>query len=291
MPGKSLVPIVVAVVAASAAVILVVRQYETPSRMRHAAAPASLIENVDARAHTDAGAPAPVSAAREPAPTPEELDRQLQLSPPDARDRVLAALLPSMMAADPQAVARYAELQTDAPLRELLLRQVAQLWGNLAADDAAAWAESLPDADERDAAITDVALGLALTNPARAVELRERLGQGDAPDPALEGLAQQWASQDFHAALAWTEAQPAGVQRDRLMQRLLYVRAENGAPADAARIAAESLVGGKMKEETIATLARQWWSQDPAATGAWIQTLDARSAARARAEIPASGAP
>jgi hypothetical protein len=227
---------------------------------------------------------------RAPAATIEALEQALAVSDPARRDLVLARMLPAMIANDPQAVARFAERQTDPALRELLLRQLAQLWPAGNADAAVAWSQSLPDAGEREAAITDIALGLAPTNPSRAVALRERYGSGEVPDTTLEVLAQLWAAQDFDAALAWTNAQPSGMQRDRLLQRLAFERAQAGSPAQAAQIANEMLEG-KLKSDAIATIAQQWSLRDPDAARAWAAQLPRALQERAAAEINGAAEP
>jgi len=182
--------------------------------------------------------------------------------------------LPELVAEDPEAAARFAEMQTEPELRKLTIRQVAQLWGALNAERAVNWARSLPDAAERDSTFIDIANGLSSVDPARGVELREQFVAATRPDSALNNLVQQWAGYDFDAALAWTNARAPGAQRDDLLQRLIYVRAAAGDPAAAARLVTESSLSGEARTAAIASVAQEWTSRDGDAAQQWMQSLD-----------------
>jgi len=218
--------------------------------------------------------PRPDNSSSSKALTPAELEQRLAASDADSRDRVLEAALPAMVAKNPEEIARFAELQTDPRLRELLVRQIAQLWAKTDADRAMGWAMSLPDSPERVATLIDVSLTVAMTDPQRAVSLREPEVGNIEPDGVLEGLVQQWAQKDFDAALAWTNARPRNAQRDKLLQRLVYVRAASGAPDEAARMVDAAFADGSQKVEAIAIVAQQWTQVDPVAANAWLQGLD-----------------
>ena len=222
-----------------------------------------------------------IAPTYEPALTTTQLEQRLADSDPGERDLLLEAALPAMVAKNPEEIARFAELQAEPRLRELLVRQVAQLWAKTDADRAMAWVTSLPDSPERVATLIDVSLTVALTDPQRAVTLREPEVGNTEPDGVLEGLVQQWAQQDFDAALAWTNARPRNAQRDKLLQRLVFVRAANGAPDEAARMVDTAFEDGSQKVEAVAIVAQQWAQRDPVAANAWLQGLDdvtARSA-------------
>lgn len=202
---------------------------------------------------------APVAAqatSREATLTTTELESEIAASEAGARDLVLEAALPSMVANNAREIARFAELQTDPHLREIMFRHVAQLWAKIDADQAMAWARSVPDPSERDAALIDVSLSLASIDPQRAVTLREQeLGNVES-DGVLAGLVQQWAEKDFDAALAWTNGRPAGAQRDELVQRLAFVQATRGQTAQAADLARDSIHSPETRAEALATVAQ-----------------------------------
>jgi hypothetical protein len=175
---------------------------------------------------------------------------------------------------DPQAAARLAETQADPELRKLATHRLALLWGAQDPEHAVNWARSIPDAAERDATLIDIANGLSSVDPARGVDLREQFVAATQPDSALSNLVQQWATHDFDAALAWTNARAPGAQRDDLMQRLIYVRAAAGDPAAAARLVTESALTGEAKKAAVASVNQEWEQRDSTAAQEWRQTLD-----------------
>ncbi len=254
----------------------------SPSPAARSAAPAS--------AHASPGATARRASGPDTAAALTELERALAASDADHYDIVLAARLPMLIATDPGAAARFAELQTEPRLREQLVRQVAQLWAARDADAAIAWAESLPDSPERQATLIDVSLIVARGNPARAVQWREQSIGNSQADGVLEGLVQQWADRDFDAAMAWTSGRPRNAQRDHILQRLVYVRAAAGEPEAAARLADEAFMDGASKAEAVATIAHQWALRDRDAAARWAESLDPQLAARAMRELAAVAA-
>jgi hypothetical protein len=235
-----------------------------------------------------------LASLRLPAASPpriEDLERELAAADHGNRDLLLQKWLPDLVAQNPEAAARFAEMQIDPELRELAIRQVALLWGALDAERAVNWARSLSDAAERDSTLVDIANGLSSVDPARGVELREQFTISTQPDSALSNLVQQWASFDFDAALAWTNARAPGAQRDDLLQRLIYVRAAAGDPAAAARLVTESSLAGDARTAAIGSVAQEWATRDGAAALEWLRSLDRDSSAGAIAELAgASGA-
>jgi hypothetical protein len=267
--------IVTAGAIASAAAVYVARDGgRPPSDRTRSEVSLSVAPAADAPVFIEAASPrAAKDSLAETALTTAELDGRLAASEPGARDLVLQAALPAMVAKNPDEIARFAELQTDPQLRELLIRQIAQLWAKTDTDRAMAWARSLPDSPERVATLIDVSLAVALTDPPRAISLREPDVGNIEPDGVLDGLVQQWAEKDFDAAFAWTNARPQNAQRGKLLQRLVYVRAAGGAPDAAARLVEEAFEDGALKQEAIAIVAQQWTLADPVAAGAWLETL------------------
>jgi hypothetical protein len=246
--------------------------------------PSASSHSAQTTAHTLASLRRPAALA----PRIEDLERELSAVDRGARDLVLQKYLPEWVSRNPEAAARFAELQTDPGLRELAIRQVALLWGALDAERAVNWARALPDAAERDATLIDVANGLSSVDPARGVDLREQFTAAAQPDSALSNLVQQWAGYDFDAALAWTNARPPGAQRDDLLQRLIYVRAAAGDPAAAARLVTESSLAGDARTAAIASVAQEWANRDGAAALEWLRSLDRDSSAGAIAELSAA---
>ena len=233
--------------------------------------------------HTDDTVPVPTTFA---APlTIADLERQLAMSDPGARDLVLQDMLPALFAHDPERLARFAELQSDPALRELVIRQVALLWGAKDAERAVNWARALPDAAERDASMMDIANGLSSVDPGGAVQLREQFVGYARTDSALSNLVQQWAGFEFDAALAWTQARPPGLQRDDLLQRLIYVRAASGDPPAAAELVSVTSLSGEARIAAVASVTQEWVVQDRASAAEYLQTLDQDTSGRIRAAL------
>jgi hypothetical protein len=205
-----------------------------------------------------------------------ELEHRLAGLDRESRDLLLREELPALVASDPAAIARYAELQTDAPLREQLVRQVAQLWAKSDADRAMAWITSLPESPEREATLIDVTLAVAETDAPKAAALREATVGNIEPDGVLEAIAQRWAERDFDSALAWVDSRPRNLQQGKLLQRLAYVRAAAGSPEEAARMVEESFDSGPLKVEAADIVADQWSRTDPAAASDWLAGLKSR---------------
>jgi hypothetical protein len=214
----------------------------------------------------------------------DAVERALAESPRGRRDLVLSELLAKLVRLDAPAAARIAEREADGYLREVALRVVAQHWTQRDAAAAVSWAASLGDPEERDAALANMALELASRQPQLALQVLGRRSAFPSPDATLEGVVQQWATNDFAAAYAWAEAQPAAPERDALLERLVFARLEHN-PADAARIASTAFFGDAQRIDAISTIAHLWAARDPSAVREWALTLDAQAQRRVRSEL------
>ena len=183
-------------------------------------------------------------------------------------------------------IARFAELQTDPRLRELLIRQVAQLWAEADADRAMAWVMSLPDSPERVATLIDVSLTVALSDPQRAVSLREPEVGNVEPDGVLEGLVQQWAQRGLRrgARVGEHTATRCAARQTTPAAAGVRTRRERGA-GSAPRLVDAAFEDGSQKAEAVAIVAPRWTQADPAAANAWLQGLDEATARPALKEL------
>jgi hypothetical protein len=222
--------------------------------------------------------------------TPDAIQLALAETPRERRDLVMNELLARLVGHDAPAAARIAERVEDSYLREVALRVIAQHWAR--SDPAAAvdWAASLGDGLERDTALANAALELAVPRPRLALAALERRSTPPSPDSVLEGVVQQWATNDFAAAYAWTTAQPAGPEREALLLRLVFARVEQS-PADAAWLATTAFSVEAQRIDAIATVAMRWSEFDPAAVRDWALTLDARARERVSSELALLGLP
>ena len=68
----------------------------------------------------------------------------------------------------------------------------------------------------------------------------------------------------------WPE--PAGEQRDRLLQRIAFVEAKTD-PAEAGRLVSEQMSPGQIQNEAAISVLYQWARQDAAAAQAWAESF------------------
>ncbi|HLZ97388.1 MAG TPA: hypothetical protein VKP66_05525 [Steroidobacteraceae bacterium] len=223
-----------------------------------------------------------------PALTSDSAEQTLGETPWDRRDLVLSELLARLVGNDAPAAARIAELEDNGYMREAALRVVAQNWTRRDPIAAINWAASLGDQEERDAALANAALELAISQPQLALQALGRRSAPPSPDSTLAGVVQQWASNNFTTAYAWVDAQPSGPDRDALLARLVFARAEQH-PADAARIANIAFSADASRLDAIASIAVRWGAQDPMAVREWALTLDTEAQRRVWTELAALG--
>lgn len=216
--------------------------------------------------------------------TSDEVERALAEASEERRDLVLQELLAQLASHDGPAAARVAERLDKGYLRELALRTVAQHRTRRDVEPAIAWAVSLGDQAERDTAIANVALELAVPNPELALQVLARRSALPSPDVALEGVIQQWAARDFESAYAWADAQPIGPDRDALLMRLVFARLEQS-PADAARIANSAFHDDANRIDAVSSVASRWGTRDPESVREWAMRLDSTAQQHVRAEL------
>jgi hypothetical protein len=105
----------------------------------------------------------------------------------------------------------------------------------------------------------------------------------DVPAGVLEGVLQQWAERSYEDALAWSETLPPGARRDLVLQRLVFVRA-NQNPVDAARLA-EAFADSDKRADALASIALSWGSRDLTSAQEWARTLEGHARERVDAEL------
>ena len=219
-----------------------------------------------------------------PALLVEDLANARENSVPNERELVITDLLARLVEIDSHAAAQFAEHVSEASLREVSLRVVAQRWAQIDAAEATQWATSLGDSRERDQAMLNVALELAQSDPLQAVRLLERQFTAGVPAGVLEGVAQQWAEQSYEDALAWSETLPPGPRRDLVLQRLVFVRA-NQNPMEAARLAEGAFADSNKRTDALVSIASSWGSRDPMSAREWARTLAGHARERVDAEL------
>lgn len=209
--------------------------------------------------------PAPdETMATEPAErtSAEQVERALATAAPGTLDLVLERNLARWTAEQPQAAARFAELQPDSFLREVALRTVARVWAGADPAAAARWAAALGDTAAQDQAIETAALAMADVDPRAALDLLERRDDPTPADAARSGVIVSWAGRDFEAAEAWVEAQPTGPARDEIVQRLVLLRAGRD-PSAGTLLANRLITGDTARHDAWAAIAQLRASKDP----------------------------
>lgn len=164
-------------------------------------------------------------------PAPDESPRsqdQLQaafklaeeISPPEERNRALAAAVWDAMDLEPAlARAGLQKLIAGSEEKNRLLQHVAMRLAEQNVDEAIQWAESLETDDEKSQAFAKIALVLSDKEPQRAAHLLSDSGvAGREFDVAVVQVVQRWAAQSPADAAAWVvlfdpgEARSAGLK-------------------------------------------------------------------------------
>jgi hypothetical protein len=240
----------------------------TPPAAAHPSNPVSL-----------AGRPVPpdshasVASPRSSAPDPssrliEEFHHLLRPGVPLDRDRLVNALLPTLVARDPATAARLVEELEAGPVREELLRHLARLMSASDIHTTLAWLSRLPPTDQPMAAEAVMAQ-INQSDPAGALEVADvfRIGLDDGRQ---EHLLQLWTESDPVHAMAWVTTRPAGPARDRLLARAAHVRVQQD-PAQAVQLVLNHMAAGPAQEEALMGVIRQWAVRDPAAAADWVK--------------------
>ncbi len=197
-----------------------------------------------------------------------EITRDLRNGSERERDHAFNNLLPQLIAQSPLDAGSLAEEWPAGPLREELFREVTRRWLTKDFAGAMTWLANLENQrDKRNAAESAVAQ-VAQNDPAGAVEVSQ-LFQIGTDDGSLKHLVQLWTEESPHEAVEWILSRSAGSQRDQLLSRIVFVRAQSD-PVEAAALALHSIPAGPIQEEAVAAVSRQWAVRDTAAAEAWI---------------------
>jgi hypothetical protein len=130
-------------------------------------------------------------------------------------------------------------------------------------------AAMISDEEERKNALIIACLHWADFNPADALDLARKFGLGQVSDSLCEDIAQKWAGSDFTSALTWANRESPGEQRDRVIARLAFVRAQTE-PAAAATLVASQIPAGPTLDEASVSVAHQWALRDLGGAFAWV---------------------
>ena len=192
---------------------------------------------------------------------------------PIRHDLAFRELIPALITQDAEAAGYLAATWPPGPIRAELLRCVSQEWCKRDPIAAIEWAAGLTDYGERMSTLQDGCVQISQSNPAEAIALATRFNSDDG---TLESIAQLWARTDIAAALEWTRRQSPGEQRDRLMARIAFVKAET-LPADAAQLVSNEIAPGQAQDEAFMSVLHQWGLVDQAGAADWLARVADRS--------------
>jgi len=200
----------------------------------------------------------------------QRIQAALKTGEPADHDLVFTNLLLDLITKDPSAAARLAESLQPGPLREEMLRRVAQHWTEQDPVSAKQWADQLSDAGERNTTLADVCYQIAQNDPQQATQMADQSGLGNLPGAPLENLVSQWAAKDLTTALAWVNERSPGVEKDMMLSRVAVVLAET-TPAQAAQMVADQIPAGDIQTEAAISILYHWARRDLPGAHAWVQ--------------------
>jgi hypothetical protein len=181
------------------------------------------------------------------------------------------SLLASLASQDPVRAAAWLKDPNHALLYipamgQILAGAVAKEWGRQDPMAALDWARTLPD-NQRLGAYVGVLGTMAGTNPAAAASLTMGLEPGSARSFVAGQVAESWAKQAPHEALAWVRTLE-GSERHLSLNRALASWAQTQ-PADAARYL-DSLGGQEDAGGHLRAVAAPWAAHAPADAAEWV---------------------
>lgn len=219
-----------------------------------------------------AAVPAPPAAAQIVA-TSGSIDSPPSVVAPPSASSASKLGTPVLMATaapteDSSPEAMLAQMQAETAAKQAELNRW-RAWAARDLKDALAALATIPNDPDRGQIVQAICVDQIKTNPALAVELAQSL---QSCTSVVEDLVQQWAQTDSAAAFAWSSAQPAGFERDRLMDGVATVLSRTE-PEQAASLVVDQISPGPLRNQTVMTVAYQWGLQNLAAAAAWVKTF------------------
>ena len=171
------------------------------------------------------------------------------------------------------------------PSLELFLAR----WMGRDAKEALAWAEQLQHDNNREQALSIVAIAVARSNPQTAAHVIETMPAGSEKNNAASAVATIWAASDPDAATSWARHLPQDGTSQRAMDGVQSAAATDNATQttdkatpsspsistilsydrSVAAQLAEQLPDGSDREALMHTIAVEWAAEDPAAAASW----------------------
>jgi hypothetical protein len=149
------------------------------------------------------------------------------------------------------------------------LTAVAATWARQNVSDAAAWANTLPNAEDRRTALQSAADEAAGTDPKAALNLIVTLPRDPAFDDIITRATGAWATKAPQDAITWANQIADQPLRERIIATIATSQADTD-PLAAATLAIKSLSPGAAQENTVIAILQRWAQTDPPAAKAWV---------------------
>src|SRR5204862_1517557 len=180
-----------------------------------------------------------------------------------ARQAALASLLEKLAATDPDRAMALAHAEANLKMRADLVQAALHGWARTSPTNAANWALALPDANERDRALSTVFAGAVASNPDDAV----RLGEFLVPQNSVEGascganlIAALCDDGHFEIAARMAAAGESSMRHGWMANA--YFRWAEFQPEKAARTAA-AINDPELRSEALHGMVGGWAEADP----------------------------
>ena len=198
----------------------------------------------------------------------------LEIESPAARDKALADVAWSAIETDPEiAHEAFHRLPADSPEKIRLIQHYAMRFAERSPDEALEWADTLGTELETAAAIGQIALAIAESDPLRAANLLSESGiAGRDFDVALVQVIQRWAAKSPPDTAGWVSTFPPGAAREAGIKFI----AERWLPEDAPAAFRwyDSLKDPGLRQETARAIEGIILQQPEDTRSAWLQHAD-----------------
>lgn len=211
-----------------------------------------------------------------PSKPPRDMLAEADALTPVEREKALAAIAWDAIETDPQiAHEAFGKMSPGSPEKIRLIQHYAMRLAAENMDEAIEWAEALENQSEKSAALSQIAVVLAETDPQRAANI---LVDANIPgrdfDVTVVQVIQRWAAQSPAEAAAWVSMFPQSPAREAGVK----VIAERWLPSDAPAAFAwlSGMKDAELRQETARAMEGVILQQPADTRVAWLQHADAQ---------------
>lgn len=191
------------------------------------------------------------------------------LSPEDLKSEAARCLFDYWATAIPGKATAWAQAQDDIGLRQSFMNLAALRWAVTDFDQAAAWARSMPEGEDRTAIMAAVGSEAVRSSPLEALRLGIELPEGMAQTELIGRAAAEWATKDRDSALEWAKQIEDENLRQQVTGQMVAAFADQD-PVRAAHVAQQEMVAGAEQDRAVVTVIQHWVQTDPESASAWV---------------------